>query len=416
MSLIALLLPGRTRPTPGGEALGAPRLDARVETDTPSAAEWRFVFSRDGRSVDQEGMAPLAQLPKAERVVLVAQDEDLAWLPVRLPKTATARLKEVLAGALEDQLLEDPALTHLALSQQGLREGESSWVAALHKPWLERCLAQLNTAGLQADALVGAAEPQPSVAAHARLNGEGQVLAVVAGPHGVALWPLEWPGWRSRFSEVLPWTAEPAAAQALSDQGHAPDRLLAWGERALSAAAVGTNLLQFDLAPQMKGSRAVLAAWAAFKERRFRAVHVGLGALVVVQLIGLNASAWQARRDIRELEARAEAIVREGFPSIKVVVDPVVQAERELQAMRRASGQAGPTDLETWVDLASAVWAGQPEPLVKLQLQPQGVSMEAAHWPPELVTVLQDYAAQQGWQARLDGAVLRLTKPAAAAR
>lgn len=408
MSLLAILLPGRGRTPPIGESSAT----SRVDPSSDSAPEWRFVFSRDGQTVAQEGSVATSQLPKAERVVLVAQDEDVSWLSVKLPKAAASRLKEVLGGALEDQLLEDPAQTHLAISRMGLREDEPTWVAALHRPWLEHVLSQLSEQGLQADALVSLSEPEPTLRAHARLSVEGMPLAVVSGPHGVASWPLGWAGWRSRLSETPSWTAEPAAAQALSEVGESSGRLVSASERALGAAASGTNLLQFGLTPQMKGSRAVLAAWSAFKERRYRAIHVGLIALILIQAIGLNLSAWSARQDVRQVQSRSEQLLREAFPSIKVVVDPVVQAERELQTLRSASGEPGPTDLETWIDLTATVWAGQPAPLKTLRLDAQGLSLEAAQWPEELVAVMQDYARQQGWQAQLNGGVLRLSKSA----
>ncbi|MFN5724214.1 MAG: type II secretion system protein GspL, partial [Betaproteobacteria bacterium] len=78
--------------------------------------EWRFVYSRDGLGIDREGMAAPAQLPRADRTVLVLQDEDVSWLQALLPKSAAKRLQPALVGALEDQLLEDAAVTHLAMS------------------------------------------------------------------------------------------------------------------------------------------------------------------------------------------------------------------------------------------------------------------------------------------------------------
>ena len=158
-------------------------------------------------------------------MVLVVQDEDVAWLSATLPKASAKRLPEVLRGALEDQLLEDPASAHLALGPGGLREDGPTWVAALHLPWLERQLQALREQGLQADALVCPSEPAAQLKAHARLGADGQALAVVCGPEGVAQWPLAWPGGRERLQAVPAWTAEPAAARLLAEQGHANARL-----------------------------------------------------------------------------------------------------------------------------------------------------------------------------------------------
>lgn len=402
MTLLALMLPGRARLMASGEPPGSPRPD--------SGAEWSYVLSRDGLSVDEEGSAPVASLPKAERIVLVAQDEDVAWLPTRLPKAAAARLKEALAGALEEQLLEDPAQAHLAVSRQGLREDDVTWVAALHKPWIEQALAQLQEGGVVVDGLVSLSEPTADTVAHAKANPDGHSTAVVSGPHGVALWSLEWLGWKERLPQIEQWTSEPSVARTLADQDITAKRLVAPGPRALAAAAAHTNLLQFDLTPRMKGSRAVLAAWATFKEPRLRVLRWGLVALLLIQVVGLNISAWQARRDVLAVQARGEQLLREAFPSVKVVVDPAVQMERELTALRRASGQPGPTDLETWIDLLAGIWAGQPEPLIKLQWDTQGLKLDASQWPAEFIPVIEDHARQQGWQARLEGNTLRLSR------
>ncbi|MFN5700186.1 MAG: hypothetical protein ACK47V_06075, partial [Betaproteobacteria bacterium] len=61
MSLLALLLPARSR----ASALGETPAGARLTTAVESPAEWRFVYSRHGLSVDREGRAAAADLPKA---------------------------------------------------------------------------------------------------------------------------------------------------------------------------------------------------------------------------------------------------------------------------------------------------------------------------------------------------------------
>ena len=420
MSVLAILLPARVRTA----SLEVP--SARPSASSASVAaiaavkdvEWRFVYSRDGLGIDREGMAAPAQLPRADRTVLVLQDEDVSWLQALLPKSAAKRLQPALVGALEDQLLEDAAVTHLAMSRAGLREDASSWIAAVHKPWVERLLAELTDGGIQIDTLVSLSEPEPDWAAHAKVMPEGQAVAVVSGPQGVAIAPVGWSGWRSRLSDLPFWTAEPTAAQSLSALGlsAARVRLMGVADRALKAAVSGTNLLQFDLAPQMRGSRALRAAWATFKDRRHRAIHVGLVALLLIQIVGLNVAAWQARHEVQQIQAQNERLLRESFPSIKVVVDPLAQAEREVYALRRASGLPGPADPETWLDVLSPAWAGQAAPLKAMRWDAQGASLDATQWPAASLQAMQDHARGLGWQARQEGSVLRLMPPAQGTR
>ena len=66
-------------------------------------------------------------------------------------------------------------------------------------------------------------------------------------------------------------------------------------ERALEALHGTLNLRQFDLAARRRGSRALRAGTRRFFSREWRPVRVGLAALVVLHLAGLNAYAWQQR-------------------------------------------------------------------------------------------------------------------------
>jgi general secretion pathway protein L len=343
---------------------------------------------------------------------------------------APKRLQDALRGALEDQLLEDNSSTHLAVSQQGVQADGPTWVAALHRPWIEQTLAHLHEQGLQADALVSLSEPGPQWQAHACIDAQGQAVAVVSGPQGVAMCPLGWSGWRARqphprgartrdeshdglghATPALRWTAEPNAAQALAEQGQADARLWEFSQRAMHAATTGTNLLQFDLRPQRQGTRALWAAWTAFKGPRYRAVHIGLLALVLVQALGLNLSAWQAQSEVQALQQRHAQLLRDAFPSIQVVVDPVLQAERELQTMRQAAGEPGPQDLETGLNLVARAWAAQALPLQAIRWDAQGLSLVAAQWPTDTVQRLRELAAGLGWQTQMEAGALRLIPP-----
>ena len=433
MSLLAIVLSG---PGPASKQ-GPTATSARWASSAEPGLEWSFIYSRQGQAVDREGRARAQDLPRADRIVLVAPDEAVSWLSAALPPVAPKRLQDALRGALEDQLLEDASVTHLAVSQLGVQTGGPTWVAALHRSWIEQALKRLHEQRLQADALVSQSEPGPQWQAHARLDAQGQAVAVVSGPLGVAVGPVGWSGWRARLphthegrtkgevrdghgqghpGSALSWTAEPNAAQALAEQGHADARLWESSQRALDAAATGTNLLQFELRPQRQGARALRAAWAAFKGPRYRAVRIGMVALVLVQALGLNVSAWQAQSEVQALQQRHAQTLRDAFPSIVVVVDPVLQAERELQAMRRAAGEPGPQDLETGLNLVARAWAAQALPLQTVRWDAQGLSLVAAQWPTDTVQRLRELATPLGWQTQVEAGALRLIPPGAAPR
>jgi len=103
------------------------------------ATEFDYVLSADGRTVEDHGTAPLALLPRADSLVLVAPARALSWHPVRLPPVAASRLRAALDGLLEDHLLDDPAQLALALVPRRLANGDAL-VVALDKAWLRAAL------------------------------------------------------------------------------------------------------------------------------------------------------------------------------------------------------------------------------------------------------------------------------------
>ena len=373
---------------------------------------WWYALSRDGLTVDAEGWSALEGCPRGQRVVLLLQESDVAWMEVRLPHVAANRLRPALVGALEEQLLDDPAQTHLALGPQAAPSAGSSsggrWVAAIHKPWLVDCITALRAAGLEADALVAATEPSTLGSAHARLDASDQPELVLAGTMGVGVWPLLGASGKARAFEAASWSSEPGAAQALRDALGRQAPLLTAGQRAVRQASSGQNLLQFDLAPQLKASRALRSGWDRFMQPQWRWVRRGLLALALVQIAGLNLAAWRGERELAEWDARTVALVRQTFPSVQVVLDAPMQMEREVVALRQAAGEPGPTDLDAWLDVLARHWPPGSEPLAAVRLDRQALTLEARSWPPGAREAVMAHAARHGWSVQDEGLRLRL--------
>ena len=147
MALLVLLLPPPPRP------------DTAPSTATaadPAPLAW--LLSPDGLRISQQGEGPAAQCPKADTVVAVLPALSVAWHRPIVPKAPANRLRAALGGVLEDQLLADDELVHLALAPRHT-PGEMGWVAAMHKPALQAQLASLAAAGLVVDRLVPALAP-----------------------------------------------------------------------------------------------------------------------------------------------------------------------------------------------------------------------------------------------------------------
>lgn len=93
--------------------------------------------------------------PKRMDVVLDAAQ--LSVHEVSLPPTPTHRLQAALAGALEEQLLDDPADLHFALAPDSvaqMKAGQPFEVMVCDKAWLKSVLAKVATEGHGVAAIV----------------------------------------------------------------------------------------------------------------------------------------------------------------------------------------------------------------------------------------------------------------------
>jgi len=98
MSVLAILIPPRARLNP--RAVGNQPAQAAAEG-------YSYALSADGLAPASMGQAQPALLPRADSVVAVLADSDVAWHRVTLPKAPAARLRAALGGLLEEHLLDD---------------------------------------------------------------------------------------------------------------------------------------------------------------------------------------------------------------------------------------------------------------------------------------------------------------------
>jgi general secretion pathway protein L len=92
------------------------------------------------------------------------------------------------------------------------------------------------------------------------------------------------------------------------------------------ATALGSHLLR---APRWKAAR-----WAAV-------------AVVVANLIGLNAWAWKQQAALDAKRQAVREVLTSTFPGVRVVVDAPVQMGRELSLLRQAAGGTSSGDFES---------------------------------------------------------------------
>lgn len=387
MSTLALFLPERPRlgDLPGGSATGY---------------DW-CLLDAQGQLLE-EGHAAAAQLPRCDQLVLLMPPSHLSWHRVTLPRTGAKRWRAALQGLLEEQLLEDPEDLHFAVEAQAAA-GADAWVAVCARAPLRAALAELDAAQQQVDRIAPLAWPGAQAEGHFSLSEPGrQLQLLLSGPDGVAALPLQGGHARARLAE-----AETAAPPQWSCSAEAQPAAEAWLGNSVpmrtpaqaAARALGSrwDLRQFEFAPRLSGLRWLRQAAQQLLQPRWKAARIGLLVWAGLGLVGLNASAWQQRRAIEARQQQLEATLRTSFPRVQVVLQPQLQMQRELQALRTQAGALGHEDLETLLDALAMAWPAERGPTEALQFEPGQLSVPRAGFGDAQVDALRQQLASEGW-------------------
>lgn len=414
MPQLVILLPAR------------PREGASADAATAPPAEWAWALSADGLGIERQGRSTPALMPEADSVVAVVGALDVAWHHPQLPKAPAARLRAALGGLLEDQLLDEDESVHLAVAP-GATPGAAAWVAALNKPWLQAQLTALAAGGRHVErvvpALVPAGQPDAAEAVDAPAPTRAHVF-IPEHPADATHTPQAWlacaeggaplclplagslaASWLARAREQgLRLSATPAAVtlaeRALAQAGGggaAAVAVVSEAEQALAALRSGWQLLQFDLAPQHRGLRAAGQLLGQWRSPAWRPARIGLAALLGVQLIGLNAWAWQQRSALAGQRAAAESLLRSAHPQVRAILDAPAQMRRETELLRERAGVAGDTDLESLLAAAAAAWPDGAAPATQLRFEPGRLSLTPPGWAPPQIEQFRQRLQAAGW-------------------
>ncbi|MCY7317115.1 MAG: type II secretion system protein GspL [Ramlibacter sp.] len=383
-----------------------------------STTEYPYLLTVDGRIVGEHGSAVAALLPRISgagaELVAVAPGSALSWHQVELPKGVSAsspRLRAVLEGLLEDRLLDEPESLHLALQPQA-RPGAPAWVAACNRQWLRDAVHALDAVGRPISRIVPEFSPEgfPSLYAvgdpdHASLvlTGEDGVLAVPLSAPSVTLLPALADGTRR--------LAEPGVAALAEQLLQHPVELQQATQRWLQAAQSGWDLAQAEFASsdRARALKKLATLWAdVLRAPQWRPARWGAVLLAAVNLLGLNAWAWQERSG---LEAKRQAVGRvltSTFPQVKVVVDAPLQMYKEVALLRQAAGATSGRDLEAMLGaLASVATPGRAIGAIEYtgaELRLKGLALA-----PDEVAALAAGLRGQGYAVVLRGDTLVLT-------
>ena len=389
-----------------------------------SAAEYLYIVSDDGQSAERSGQANATLLPASGRtnqVTAVIPVSRLSWHSITLPpglnvqsRRQQARVRAVLEGLLEEKLLDDASTLHLALDSAP--EGQSYWVAACDKPWLQSHLQLLESSGHVANRLVP--EQWPSASAQLLLwgdNGNAQLSVTgLDGRSSLATLPLRADAsllhpLLSRLPADLPVLAEPQLARAAEALQH-PVNIFTAAQRLLQSASYTGDLAQFDLdlGGSTRARRRLLDAWQSVaKAPQWRAARWAAGIAIVAQLIGMNAWAFKENRAIAQRQLQAKQVLQTTFPRVPVIVDAPVQMQRELDMLRSNSGALSAADLEALL-AASATISSMPN-AKSLEYQDKQLRITGLDLNPEALSDAQQSLEASGYQLQREGADLILS-------
>ena len=390
-----------------------------------SATQLDYVISRDGAALDTQSSAPWSLLPasaraaQASQVVLVLPVERVSWHRVQLPPGAarSARLRAVLEGLVEEQLLDDVADLHLAL-QSPLPAQGPVWLAACDKAWLLDCVREVEQAGLYIAALVPELAPPALGAGDADTSAQLFALESPQGPQwvhssaaGLTRWPLQAAVLAAlKPPEDMPVWAEPAvAAQAEALLGR-PLYLQSSAQRALLASQGPWDLAQFGIVASRGGRslRRLAQGWQQFAGApRWRPVRWGLWALLLVQVLGLNLYAYQQQAAVNQERRAMQAAFTSTFPKVPVVVDAPVQMQREVEQLRQRSGQLAQEDAEVMLSALMQA-ANFPAAPIGVHYQSGELKLEGMQLSSTALADLTRALQARGYQLQAQGATLSL--------
>lgn len=316
---------------------------------------WRLLGAGQPPTRQDAGLAAsAADLPEADEIWLALPAGRVLLSSLTLPRRALRQLNGALGNALEDKLMLDPTLVHVAIGKP--LTGDEHPVAVIETAWLEQLLALCRRHGIEPFGATSEALLWLGDAAQTwSVRWSGHQGFVRSGPNaGFAL--------DDGNAQTPPLALQLALAEARR-QGVAPDALMVEAEVAVDAVAwsrslecplklhalyadpqaPGLNLLQGPYASRRRGSSGWLAANLAefVRSRQFGRYRLAAGlvaAALAVHVLGTLGDWLRLSQENRQLRAEMRQVFQEVFPQTQAIVDPSLQMQRQLADLRRAHG------------------------------------------------------------------------------
>lgn len=331
-----------------------------------ASPEYDYVLTPDGQQVTSAGRAVASMLPaqpgRPAEVVAVIPARALSWHCISLPERVLrsmlsgriepARARVVLAGVMEEQLLDEPDHLHFAVfaAANEAVDAPKAWVAVCDRAWLQAGLQALELAGHTVSRMVAECTPTQGGPAHALLSGDMQpAQLLLCTPQGVSLLPLLPASLTlAQAHGELEVLAEPAVMDLAEKAFGNRATLQTRAQRLLLAAQSPWNLAQLELSASPGGRflKRLTSAWQqVMHSPQWRPVRWGLVTLMLVHVLALNALAWRQRALLVDQRAAIQGVLKQSFPDVQLVIDAPLQMQRAVDDLARSRGTGSDADL-----------------------------------------------------------------------
>lgn len=405
--------------------------------NSPDTARFDYVLSDDGRAVRSHARCSAAQLPKADaatqEIVAVVPAAALSWhhvqlpagtLPKRLRKEAhSPRVRAILEGLLEDQLLDEPAKLHFALQPDASPEGPV-WVAVCERQWLRNTLGVLQQAGCTPQRVVPEWAPATPPSTTSPVRTHKPVLWVIGTPEAARLVWADASGVHvlpTSLAQGIPKSntqvgppgakllAEPAVAKLAETLLHQEANMVTPAKRLLRCASSRWNLAQGELARRNPFlQQAALLAEKLWSAPHWQPARWAVLAIALVHLIGINTWAWHANSQLAQKRTAIRDTLLATFPQTTAVVDAGLQMQRGVSGLGQSSGASTAQDMEM---MLSALGAAPSMARVNtvptaIEFTPGELRFKGLILPPDLGGDLERELQATGFESRMDGDTL----------
>ena len=349
-----------------------------------------FCVASSSEHVLQQGfknfseLKPLAQ--SAQQVVLLIAASDVHFASIKVPPLSLTKLRAALPNMLEDQVLVDPA--QLVFACQTPKHGKAL-VAIVSRIWMETILAQakvLNARKLSAFALSTTMQkPDNDNSANVLIEIHGSSLelslSAFSGPSAsssLSTSEQQASGMTMHveydkndqatpnFSEIF------QTLQLLTPQAHLNIFVEKQWQQACEVAKVSYSSEETQIQIRQADWKSKIAGFDAanidllatllqennqsIDWQRWRLTMILVFAALFIAMLGLNWKWWTLNKEATQLRASIMTSYKNTFPKERVLRDPMVQMQQNIDSSKKAAGQSTKEDFIVLASQFSQSW------------------------------------------------------------